>query len=85
MGGKERPMTAKPIGVVKQIQALEGEEALIEAKTVHKGFRDASRRNRIEEVLSALHTRLREAHDVGVQRSGKTNDVAIAPVAGKQS
>jgi len=52
-------MTAEPLNVAKQIQALEGQEPMIEAHTIHEGFRDASRHNRIDVELSALRDTLR--------------------------
>jgi len=52
-------MTAERFNVAKQIQALEGEESMIEAHTIHEGFRDASRHNRIDVELSALRDTLR--------------------------
>jgi hypothetical protein len=38
----------------KMIEALEAEELRIKGKATHQGFRDASRRNRIEEELGSL-------------------------------
>ena len=52
-------MTAKSANVAQHIQTLEGEGSMIEAKTTHQGFRDASRHNRIDVELSALRDTLR--------------------------
>lgn len=41
--------------VEKKIDALEAEELAIENKATHQGYRDASRRNRIQEEIGALH------------------------------
>jgi len=52
-------MTTKLTDVEKKIGALEAEKSLIESKTSHPGFRDASRRNRIAEQVDVLQANLR--------------------------
>lgn len=52
-------MTNTAKDVEKQIKILQAEESVIEDQTTHHGFRDASRRNRIEEQLDELDETLR--------------------------
>ncbi len=47
-------MTNKPTDLEKKIDILQDEESSIESKKNHPGFRDASRRNRIEEEIEVL-------------------------------
>jgi hypothetical protein len=49
-----KAMSLKKSNTERQMKALEAEELVIESKTNHQGFRDASRRNRIEEELNVL-------------------------------
>jgi len=58
-------MSTKRSNTERQIEALEAEELVIESKTTHQGFRDASRRNRIEEELSVLHEGQRHVWPLG--------------------
>jgi hypothetical protein len=52
-------MTKKLTDIENRIEALQSEESAIENRKTHQGFRDASRRNRIEEKLDVLHETLR--------------------------
>lgn len=45
--------------IEKKIKVLQAEKSVIEDQTTHHGFRDASRRNRIEEQLDELDETLR--------------------------
>ncbi|SNS71657.1 hypothetical protein SAMN05421770_10247 [Granulicella rosea] len=47
-------MTKKLTDREKKIDDLQAEESIIESRSTHQGFRDASRRNRIEEEVNAL-------------------------------
>jgi hypothetical protein len=48
-----------PKDVESRIKVLQAEESAIEDQTTHHGFRDASRRNRIEEQLDELDETMR--------------------------
>ena len=45
--------------VEKKIKVLQAEKSVTEDQTTHHGFRDASRRNRIEEQLDELDETMR--------------------------
>ena len=47
-------MTGKKKVVETEVESLQAEQSVIEDRSQHKGFRDASRRNRIQEQLGAL-------------------------------
>lgn len=72
-------MTAKSANVAQHIQALEGEESMIEAKTTHQGFRDASRRNRIDEQLSVLRDTLRQDRTIIPAAQNESDASVLTP------
>ena len=47
-------MTGMKKVVETEVESLQAEQSVIEDRSQHKGFRDASRRNRIQEQLGAL-------------------------------
>jgi hypothetical protein len=67
-------MTGQSPNTTEQIKVLEAEESILENKTTHKGFRDASRRNRIQEQLEVLHEAARHAEPYDIE-GPSVNDV----------
>jgi len=47
-------MTGMKKVVETEVESLQAEQSVIEDRSQHDGFRDASRRNRIQEQLGAL-------------------------------
>lgn len=47
-------MTGMKKVVETEVESLQAEQSVIEDRSQHNGFRDASRRNRIQEQLGAL-------------------------------
>ena len=65
-------MASKSTDTEKKIQALDVEILGIESKATHQGYRDASRRNRIDEELAVLHEN--QQHDTAYLAGGRTGE-----------
>lgn len=65
-------MIKKPSEVEKMINTLEDEEVGIESKVTHHGYRDASRRNRIEEEVDSLQEAKRHDKSLAVSFNGES-------------
>jgi hypothetical protein len=83
-------MAKERTDVANRINTLQAEESAIEDRETHVGFRDASRRNRIEEQLDALHEAVRKnntSHAAAPRpipaQTPATTSATIPPIIGK--
>lgn len=60
-------MTEQSPNITDQIKVLEEEKSSLENKATHQGFRDASRRNRVEEQLEVLHETVRHSAPYNIE------------------